>query len=102
LLVLFSLFKITIYYEFDLEHQILELLFSKDRNEYKNIYTNLQDTNIYGKFSKIIDNPKEGQELKIIKRIVRKIIDKLDNKLTNVRDEKEKKSNISNFITHIL
>lgn len=108
LLILFSLFKITTHNEFYLEHEILELLFSQDRNEYKDIYTNLQDTNIYGNFSKIIDPPKENQEskeeqeLKIIKRIIRNIIDNLANKLTNTQDEKEQNSNISNFINHIL
>ncbi len=48
LLILFCLFKITTYYDYNLEHKILELLFSHNENKYKDIYTNLSKTNIYG------------------------------------------------------
>lgn len=103
LLILFSLFKITIYYQFDLDHEILELLFSSNRNEYKDIYTNVQETNIYGNFSKIIENQEEKQESKIVKDIIRNIIDNLTKKLIKIENEREKNNcNISGFINHIL
>lgn len=103
LLILFSLFKLTIHYEFNLEHEILELLFSSNLNGYKDIYINLKDTNIYGNFSKIIENSNEKQEAKAVKEIIRNIIDNLDKKLIDkTKDKKINNSNISNFINHIL
>ena len=105
LLILFSLFKITRYYDYKLEHKILELLFSHTENQYKNIYTNLLETNIYGEFSKIIEYPSEkGNQLKTIKRVVRNIIDNLTKKLILEKDEEKNNNslNISNFIDHIL
>lgn len=103
LLILFCLFKITTYYDYNLEHKILELLFSHNENKYKDIYTNLSKTNIYGNFSKIIEGTMEGFEYEIIIKIIENIIDNLINKLIDVENTKEKNnSNVSNFIDHIL
>jgi len=78
-------------------------LFSPNRNEYKDIYTNVQETNIYGNFSKIIENQEEKQESKIVKDIIRNIIDNLTKKLIKIENESEKNNyNISGFINHIL
>ena len=78
-------------------------MFSPNRNEYKDIYTNVQETNIYGNFSKIIENQEEKQESKIVKDIIRNIIDNLTKKLIKIENEREKNNcNISSFINHIL
>lgn len=103
LLILFCLFKITTYYDYNLEHKILELLFSHNENKYKDIYTNLSKTNIYGNFSKIIEGSADGFEYEIIIKIIENIIDNLIGKLIDVKNTKEKNnSNVSNFIDHIL
>lgn len=94
MLILFGLFKIAQNDQFQINHKILLDLFL-DKN-YKDLYLNIGETNIYNDFSNLIDDAKQ-MEGKYISSLLRQIVDELLGILKTRNQE-----NFSKLIVHIL